>query len=118
HRAGLVHRDIKPANRMVDAEGVLKILDFGIVRVGDSGMTQAGVLVGTINYMSPEQVLGTGVDHRSDIFSVGLVAYELLSGRQAFPGTMKDGLLRRIPNAEIEPLATVIPGLDPEVIAI
>jgi Protein kinase domain len=118
HRAGLVHRDVKPANLMVDAEGVLKILDFGIVRVGDSGMTQAGVLVGTINYMSPEQVLGTGVDHRSDIFAVGLVAYELLSGRQAFVGTMKDGLLRRIPNAEIEPLATVVPGLDAEVVKI
>ena len=118
HRAGLVHRDIKPANLMVDAEGVLKILDFGIVRVSDSGMTQAGVLVGTINYMSPEQVVGTNVDHRSDIFAVGLVAYELLSGRQAFQGTMKDGLLRRIPNAEIEPLAGVAPRLDPEVIGI
>jgi serine/threonine-protein kinase len=68
--------------------------------------------------MAPEQVLGSGVDHRSDIFAVGLVAYELLSGKQAFPGTMKDGLLKRIPNAEIEPLARLVPGLDPEVIAI
>ena len=118
HRAGMVHRDIKPANLMVDAEGVLKILDFGIVRVGDSGMTQAGVLVGTINYMSPEQVLGTGVDHRSDIFAVGLVAYELLSGKQAFVGTMKDGLLRRIPNAEIAPLSGLVPDLDAEVVKI
>ena len=118
HRAGLVHRDIKPANLMVDAEGVLKILDFGIVRVSDSGVTQAGVLVGTINYMSPEQVLGTGVDHRSDIFAVGLVAYELLCGRQAFPGTMKDGLLKRIPAAEIEPLKSVLPSVDPDVAAI
>jgi serine/threonine-protein kinase len=118
HRAGLVHRDVKPANLMVDAEGVLKILDFGIVRIEESGMTQAGVLVGTVNYMSPEQVLGTGVDHRSDIFAVGLVAYELLTGRQAFVGTMKDGLLRRIPNVEIEPLSAVLPGLDPDVVAI
>jgi eukaryotic-like serine/threonine-protein kinase len=118
HRAGLVHRDIKPANLMVDAGGVLKILDFGIVRVSDSGITQAGVLVGTVNYMSPEQVLGTGVDHRSDIFAVGLVAYELLSGRQAFPGTLKDGLLKRLPNAEIEPLGDVVPGLDAEVVAV
>ena len=118
HRAGLVHRDVKPANLMVDAEGVLKILDFGIVRFGESGMTQAGVLVGTINYMAPEQVLGTGVDHRSDIFAVGLVAYELLSGKQAFAGTMKDGLLKRIPNAEIQPLVELVPDLDPDVIAI
>ena len=118
HRAGLVHRDVKPANLMVDAEGILKILDFGIVRIEESGMTQAGVLVGTVNYMSPEQVLGTGVDHRSDIFAVGLVAYELLTGRQAFVGTMKDGLLRRIPNVEIEPVSAVLPGLDPDVVAI
>ena len=59
HRAGLVHRDVKPANLMVDADGILKILDFGIVRLTDSGMTQAGMLVGTVNYMSPEQVVGT-----------------------------------------------------------
>jgi serine/threonine-protein kinase len=118
HRAGLVHRDIKPANLMVDADGVLKILDFGIVRVGDSGMTQAGALVGTVNYMSPEQVVGGTVDHRSDIFAVGLVAYELISGRQAFPGTMKEGLLNRILNVTTEPIAEVVPGIDPEVAAI
>ncbi|HSC26611.1 MAG TPA: TonB family protein [Vicinamibacterales bacterium] len=115
HRAGLVHRDIKPANLMVDAGGVLKILDFGIVRADEAGMTQAGVLVGTINYMAPEQVLGTGVDHRSDIFAVGLVGYELITGRQAFPGTMKDGLLKRIPEAEFEPLTALVPNLDPDV---
>jgi TonB family protein len=118
HRAGIVHRDIKPANLMVDADGILKILDFGIVRLAESGMTQAGVLVGTINYMSPEQVLGGTVDHRSDIFSVGLVAFELIAGRQAFPGTMKDGLLSRIPNVTIDPLPSIVPGLDPEVVAI
>jgi TonB family protein len=118
HRAGLVHRDVKPANLMVDADGVLKILDFGIVRVDDSGITQAGVLVGTINYMSPEQVMGGTVDHRSDIFAVGLVAYELLSGRQAFPGTMKDGLLNRILNVTVTPLSQLVAGLDSEVVTI
>jgi serine/threonine-protein kinase len=118
HRAGLVHRDIKPANLMVDAEGVLKILDFGIVRVSDSGMTQAGVLVGTVNYMSPEQVVGAPVDHRSDIFAVGLVAYELISGRQAFAGTMKEGLLHKILHEPAEPLWGAVPGLDVEVASI
>lgn len=118
HRAGVVHRDVKPANLMVDAEGTLKILDFGIVRFGESGMTQAGVLVGTINYMSPEQVLGTPVDHRSDIFAVGLVAYELLTYKQAFPGTLAQGLFNRILNVAAEPLAALAPSLDPEVIAI
>src|SRR5918994_382696 len=92
HRAGLVHRDIKPANLMVDAEGVLKILDFGIVRLEEGGSTAAGMLVGTVNYMSPEQVHGGEIDHRSDIFAVGLVAYELLTARQAFRGSIKEGL--------------------------
>jgi serine/threonine-protein kinase len=115
HRSGLVHRDIKPANLMVDADGVLKILDFGIVRVSDSGMTQAGVLVGTVNYMSPEQVVGAPVDHRSDIFAVGLVAYELISGKQAFAGSMKDGLLNKILHEPAEPLWAVAPGVDVEV---
>jgi TonB family protein len=118
HRTGLVHRDIKPANLMVDADGVLKILDFGIVRVSDSGMTQAGALVGTVNYMSPEQVVGSAVDHRSDIFAVGLVAYELISGRQAFAGTMKEGLLNKILHVDAEPLPAVVPGVDAEVVSI
>jgi serine/threonine-protein kinase len=119
HRSGIVHRDIKPANLMVDADGVLKILDFGIVRIGDAAATHAsGGLVGTVNYMSPEQVVGRSVDRRSDIFSVGLVAYELISGRQAFRGTVKDGLLDRIVSVAIRPLAELMPELDPGVIAI
>src|SRR5687768_6354644 len=117
-RAGIVHRDVKPANLMVDSEGIVKILDFGIVRLDDAGGTQSGVMVGTVNYMSPEQVVGSGVDSRSDIFAVGLVAYELLSSRQAFPGTLKDGLLNRILNGSPEPLASLVPNLDPEVVAI
>ena len=68
--------------------------------------------------MSPEQVVGDAIDHRSDIFAVGLVAYELISSRQAFAGTMKDGLLNRILNVETEPLASVVPELDAEVAAI
>jgi len=119
HRSGIVHRDIKPANLMVDADGVLKILDFGIVRIGDAGGTNAsGGLVGTVNYMSPEQVVGRGVDRRSDIFAVGLVAYELISGRQAFRGTVKDGLLDRIVSVAIRPLEELMPELNPGVIAI
>ena len=118
HRAGIIHRDIKPANLLVDSEGVLKILDFGIVRLDEGGVTQSGVLVGTLNYMSPEQVSGGPIDRRSDIFSVGLVAYELLSSRQAFPGTIRDGLLNRIVTVAIEPLGKIMPALDPEVTAI
>src|SRR5262245_53325306 len=89
HRADLVHRDIKPATLMIDSDGMLKILDFGVVRISRSaatGMTQAGTLMGTLNYMSPEQMSGLPIDHRSDIFSVGAVAYELLAYQRAFHG--------------------------------
>ena len=96
HRAGIVHRDIKPANLMVDPDGVLKIVDFGIARLGDSSLTRDGMLVGTANYMAPEQLLGSGADERCDIFAFGAVFYELLTARKAFPGTIADGLFNRI----------------------
>ena len=116
HRQGVVHRDVKPANLMVDAEGTLKILDFGIARAAaESGMTQAGLLVGTLNYMSPEQVAGTAIDGRSDMFAVGAVMYELLARRQAFPGSIDSGVLNRILSGEPEPLDAIFPHLDPAI---
>jgi serine/threonine-protein kinase len=118
HRVGIVHRDIKPANIMVDGQGVIRILDFGIARVANSGMTSDGALIGTLNYMSPEQMLGRPVDFRSDIFSLGAVAYELLSYQQAFPGTLDDGLLQRLPQMPPAALASVCPGLPQELEAI
>jgi serine/threonine-protein kinase len=118
HRQGVIHRDIKPANLMIDRHGVLKILDFGIARVQESGMTQSGGMVGTPNYMSPEQVEGLPADARSDIFSVGLVFYELLSYRQAFSGESTHGVLDRVLKRAPEPLSTLCPGLDPAVVSI
>ncbi|MGH9159691.1 MAG: protein kinase domain-containing protein, partial [Vicinamibacteraceae bacterium] len=116
HRAGIVHRDVKPANLMVDNQGVLKVLDFGIVRMAGPGLTQMGTLVGTVNYMSPEQVSAESVDHRSDIFSVGAVFYELLSYRQAFRGTFVE-VLSKIIHAEPVPLSELDLELDAGLVA-
>jgi len=118
HRAGVVHRDVKPANLIVDMSGTLKIVDFGIARLGTSGMTLAGVLMGTLSYMSPEQVTGKGVDHRSDVFAVGAVTYELLAFRKAFPGDLQDGILHRILLDQPAAVESFVPGLDPRLVRI
>jgi tetratricopeptide (TPR) repeat protein/predicted Ser/Thr protein kinase len=88
HRAGLIHRDLKPANVMVLDDGTVKLLDFGIARAhGEPTITQHGMLVGTVLYMSPEQVRGDELDPRADIFSLGAMLYHALTGQLPFPGT-------------------------------
>jgi serine/threonine-protein kinase len=86
HRHGIVHRDIKPHNVLVDGEGRVKVTDFGIARAGTSQMTETGSIVGTAHYLSPEQAKGGEVDPRSDLYSLGVVLYELLTGKTPFDG--------------------------------
>jgi tetratricopeptide (TPR) repeat protein/predicted Ser/Thr protein kinase len=115
HQAGVIHGDVKPANVMVDAHGSLKLVDFGIARLRVAAMTHAGMLIGTLNYMSPEQMSGQPVDSRSDIFAVGAVCYELLSYRQAFPGSLDSGVIARLLQSQVEPLEQICEGLDPDI---
>src|SRR5689334_4721296 len=86
HRHGIVHRDLKPHNVMVDDEDRVKVTDFGIARAGASDMTETGSIMGTAQYLSPEQAQGHPVSQRSDLYSVGVVLYELLTGRIPFDG--------------------------------
>jgi serine/threonine-protein kinase len=102
HALGVVHRDIKPSNILVNDDGRLKLTDFGIARIDSSTLTQVGEIMGSPGYMSPEQFLGTDIDARGDIYSVGVIAYELLAGRRPFTGNnaevMRQALNERAPN--------------------
>ncbi len=117
HRVGVVHRDIKPMNLMIDRTGRLKILDFGIAKMLGAFASSATALVGTPGYMAPEQILGGTIDHRADIFSIGVVCYELLSYTEAFPGENTHAITHRLLSEEAAPLAELVPGANPDVVA-
>ncbi|HEY2905550.1 MAG TPA: protein kinase [Vicinamibacterales bacterium] len=113
HGRDIVHRDIKPANIFITAHGQLKILDFGLARGTLSDVTQTGRIVGTPNYMAPEQIRGDEVDHRADIFAAGVVFYELLSGRKAFEGDSVATTMYKVLESHPQPVHLLDSALPP-----
>lgn len=115
----IIHRDISPQNIFVTYQGDVKILDFGIAKAASqSSVTQCGMIKGKVAYMSPEQAAGKSIDQRSDIFSAGIVLYELISHAKMFDGDSAIQILTRVRDAEYRPLQEVVTGLHPKVYAI
>lgn len=113
HSHGVVHRDVKPTNIVIDERGAARLLDFGIARIADMSVTHTELVIGTPNYMSPEQIRGLAIDGRSDIFSAGLLLYELLASTRAFDGDSITSVMFAIVQSEPVPLTERLPGLDP-----
>jgi serine/threonine protein kinase, bacterial len=115
HRAGLVHRDVKPENVLISDDGQVKLVDFGLVRaVAEAGITSTSVILGTAAYLSPEQVASGTADPRSDVYSVGVLAYELLTGATPFTGDTALAVAYQRMDNDVQPPSTQIQGIPPQ----
>ncbi len=123
HEKGIIHRDIKPENIMIRKDGIAQVMDFGLAKLRASGskitrLTKEGSTVGTAGYMSPEQVQGQETDQRSDIFSYGVLLYELLTGQLPFKGVHETAVAYEIVNVDPPPMSVVKPEIDPNLDAV
>ncbi|MEI6251215.1 MAG: protein kinase [Mycobacteriaceae bacterium] len=115
HRAGLVHRDIKPENVLISDEGEVKLVDFGLVRaIAEAGITSTSVILGTASYLSPEQVAGGPTGQRSDVYSAGIMAFELLTGTTPFKGDNALAVANQRLDTDVPPPSSVIDGVPPQ----
>jgi serine/threonine protein kinase len=114
HGHGLVHRDLKPSNVMVDEDRLVRLMDFGLAKflADDGAVTADGRLVGTFRYMAPEQILGEGLDARADLYSLGVILYEMLTGRTPFDARTPHELWQKVLETEAVPLLSINPGAD------
>jgi serine/threonine-protein kinase len=116
HKVGIVHRDLKPANLLINQEGLLKIVDFGVAaaqREGDTQLTKTGYVIGSPKYMAPEQILGKKVDERADIYAVGVILYEMLTGVPPYSRGDHMSVMYQHVQGKARPAQEVNPNLPP-----
>ncbi len=118
HRRGVIHRDLKPGNMHVLPDGRVKVLDFGLARIQDSEVTKTGMVMGSPNYMSPEQVRGETVGTRSEVFSIGIVFYELLTYARPFEADSMHAVMFKVVQCERKPISEIVGDLPPDLVAL